>query len=239
VVALAEIAWVGDKKQDRDAFYDCMIAHYNRLDAMGVSYRLMPPVVSYSNGVLSASTDDGSRVYYHTVNSDVEVLYTDGIKTSKPAEYSFVSRRGSAHSPEAAVAAHFKTITPAFNITSSMTDSEKFSFDKAEAYGRIARTTRAGDVGDWVMFTFDAPVECRSMKVATGNFQLPRYIFENGYVEVSYDGVNFERVGDLECGMYTIERPQCAIKAVRIVCTSRGNGAEWVSIQPPTILPKL
>ena len=239
VVALAEIAWVGDKKQDRDAFYDCMIAHYNRLDAMGVSYRLMPPVVSYSNGVLSASTDDGSSVYYRTVNSDVEVLYTDGIRTSKPAEYSFVSRRGSAHSPEAAVAAHFKTITPAFNITSSMTDSEKFSFDKAEAYGRIARTTRAGDVGDWVMFTFDAPVECRSMKVATGNFQLPRYIFENGYVEVSYDGANFERVGDLECGMYTIERPQRAIKAVRIVCTSRGNGAEWVSIQPPTILPKL
>ena len=120
-----------------------------------------------------------------------------------------------------------------------MNDSEKFSFDKAEGYGRIARTTRAGDVGDWVMFTFEQPVSCRRMKVATGNFQLPRYTFENGYVEVSYDGKTFERVGELDCGMFYIEYPARPIKAVRITCTSRGNGAEWVSIQPPTIWPKL
>ena len=120
-----------------------------------------------------------------------------------------------------------------------MSDSEKYSFDKAENYGRLARTTRAGDVGDWVMFSFDTPVECRRMKVAIGNFQLPRYIFENGYVEISFDGDNFTYIGDLECGMFTIEQPQKPIKAVRIICTSRGNGAAWVSIQPPTIYPLL
>ena len=87
------------------------------------------------------------------------------------------------------------TITPAFKITSSMGDREAFSFEKAQGYGRLARTSRTADVGDWVMFTFDNPVKCRRMKVATGNFQLPRYIFENGYVEVSYDGAHFERVG--------------------------------------------
>jgi hexosaminidase len=120
-----------------------------------------------------------------------------------------------------------------------MTDREQFSFDKAEGYGRLARTTRAADVGDWVMFTFDKPVACRRMKVATGNFQLPRFIFENGYVEISYDGRVFERVGLLDCGMFVIEYPARPIKAVRITCTSRGNGAEWVSIQPPTIYPQL
>ena len=120
-----------------------------------------------------------------------------------------------------------------------MPQSEKFSFDKAENYGRLARTARACDVGDWVMFTFDTPVKCRRMKVATGNFQLPRYIFENGYVEVSYDGDDFAYVGDLECGMFVIKYPLQPIKAVRITCTSRGNGAEWVSIQPPTIYPLL
>ena len=78
-----------------------------------------------------------------------------------------------------------------------------------------------------------------SAQVATGNFQLPRYLFENGYVEVSYDGANFERVGELDCGMFYIEQPSRPIKAVRMVCTSRGNGAEWVSIQPPTIYPML
>ena len=75
--------------------------------------------------------------------------------------------------------------------------------------------------------------------MATGNFQLPRFTFENGYVEVSYDGVTFEYLGELVCGMYTIECPSQAIKAVRITSTSRGNGAEWVSIQPPTIWPML
>ena len=166
-------------------------------------------------------------------------LYTEPIKTNKPAHYLFVAQRGEARSQEVAVASYFKTITPTFNITSSMPESERFTFDKAEGYGRLARTTRAGDEGDWVMFTFDTPVECRRMKVATGNFQLPRYLFENGYVEVSYDGVNFERVGDLECGIFYIEQPPHPIKAVRMVCTSRGNGAEWVSIQPPTIYPQL
>ena len=239
IVALAEVAWVDSDERDEEAFYAKMVEHYNRLDAMGVAYRLMPPKVVYKDGALSASTDDGSGVFYRREPMDVEMLYTTPIITDKPAEYCFISRRGEACSPEAGVASHFKTITPAFDITSSMNDSEKFSFDKAEGYGRIARTTRAGDVGDWVMFTFEQPVSCRRMKVATGNFQLPRYTFENGYVEVSYDGVNFERVGELDCGMFYIEYPARPIKAVRITCTSRGNGAEWVSIQPPTIWPKL
>ena len=150
-----------------------------------------------------------------------------------------MARRGEAKSTEAAVDKYFRTITPAFVITSSMGDSESFSFAKAQNYGRLARTNRAAGVGDWVQFTFESAVSCRSMKVATGNFQLPRYIFENGYVEVSYDGVAFERVGDLECGMFVIEYPVRPIKAVRITSTSEGNGARWVSIQPPTILPKL
>ena len=239
IVALAEVAWVDSDERDEAAFYAKMIEHYNRLDAMGVAYRLMPPKVVYEDGVLSASTDDGSRVFYRREPMDVEMLYTTPIITDKPAEYCFISRRGEACSPEAGVASHFKTITPAFDITSSMNDSEKFSFDKAEGYGRIARTTRAGDVGDWVMFTFEQPVSCRRMKVATGNFQLPRYTFENGYVEVSYDGKTFERVGELDCGMFYIEYPARPIKAVCITCSSRGNGAEWVSIQPPTIWPKL
>ena len=62
---------------------------------------------------------------------------------------------------------------------------------------------------------------------------------EQGYAEVSYDGSTFVRVGDIENGMYIVENPPQPIKAVRLVCTSRGNGAKYVSIQPPTIYPKL
>lgn len=239
LLALAEICWVDGNERDVERFYQQMIRHYDRLDRMGVAYRLMPPKVEYQEGVLSAVSDDGSDIYYRRDPMTTEMLYTAPIKTDKPAEYSFVARRGVAMSPEAGVAARFKTITPPFTITSSMGDRESFSFAAAEGYGRIARTSRAADVGDWVAFTFNTPVKCRRMKVATGNFQLPRFIFENGYVEISYDGRNYERVGELECGMFFVEYPSRPIKSVKITCTSRGNGAEWVSIQPPTIWPLL
>ena len=239
LLALAEICWVDSDERDADAFYTKMVRHYDRLDRMGVAYRLMPPKVEYVNGMLSASTDDFSDIYYRREPMTTEMLYTEPIATDKPAEYSFVARRGEAMSPEAGVVAHFKTVTPPFTITSSMGDRENFSFEKAQGYGRLARTSRAADVGDWVEFTFDTPVRCRRMKVATGNFQLPRFIFENGYVELSYDGRTYERVGELECGMFFIEYPSRPIKSVRITCTSQGNGAEWVSVQPPTIWPML
>lgn len=238
-LALAEIAWVGDRARNDAEFYSRMIAHYNRMDAMSIAYRLDAPIVEYQNGILSASVKDGSELYYYNDLNNSVKKYSKPFATNRPAEYYFISRRGVAESPKVAVPVHFKTITPLFTITSSMNDGERFSFVAAQGYGRLARTTRAGDVGDWILFTFDKPVECRRMKVATGNFQLPRYIFENGYVEVSYDGTHFERVGDLDCGMFIIEQPKQAIKAVKIICTSRGNGAKWVSIQPPTIYPKL
>ncbi len=239
IVALAEIAWKDSDERDSEDFYRNMVYHYDRLDAMGIAYRLNTPMVKYEDGILTASVDDGSDIYYRREPMATEMLYTKPIATDKPAEYVFIARRGRAKSQVAAVNAHFKTITPKFDITSSMPESEKYSFDKAENYGRLARTTRAGDVGDWVMFTFETPVRCRRMKVATGNFQLPRYIFENGCVELSFDGDSFFYIGDLECGMLIIEYPEQPIKAVRITCTSRGNGAEWVSIQPPTIYPSL
>ena len=136
-------------------------------------------------------------------------------------------------------AGYFRTLKPQFTITSSMPEHSSMTFAKAQGYGRLARTARTCDVGDWVQFTFAQAVDCRRMQIATGNFQLPRFIFEQGYAEVSYDGTTFVRVGELQNGMYIIDNSPHPIKAVRLVCTSRGNGAKYVSIQPPTILPRL
>lgn len=239
LLAHAEIAWNMDDASNEDLFYNTIISHYERMDAMGVAYRLTPPEVKYYNNILSVEVKDGSEIYTYNTLTDSVVKYMEPISTSKPSAYYFISRRGKASSPKAAVAEHFRTITPAFSLTSSMDDSERFSFEKAQGYGRIARTTRAGDIGDWILYTFETPVKCRSMKIATGNFQLPRYIFENGYVEISYNGIDFNYAGELNGGIYYIEEPEHAIKAVRVICTSQGNGAEWVSVQPPTIYPIL
>lgn len=239
MLSLSEISWVSSDSRNEKAFYEKMTEHYARLDVMGVAYRLMPPKVTFENGVLSAKCDDGSTIYVQNVVTNVGEVYTKPIATTKPERYVFVSRRGNATSPEAAVDGYFRTLMPQFTITSSMPQHATMTFAKAQGYGRLARTSRTCEVDDWVQFTFTQPVVCRRMQVATGNFQLPRFIFEQGYAEVSYDGKTFVRLGNLENGMYIIENPSQPIKAVRLVCTSRGNGAKYVSIQPPTIYPKL
>jgi len=239
LLSLSEIAWVSSDSRDKARFYEQMVCHYERLDAMSVAYRLMPPVVTYANGVLSAKCDDGSSIYVRCVDMLGEVKYDGAITTSKPERYSFVTRRGKAVSPEAAVDGYFRVLRPQFTITSSMPQHSSMTFAKAQGYGRLARTARTCCVGDWIQFTFTQAVDCRRMQVATGNFQLPRFIFEHGYAEISYDGVEFLRAGDIQNGMYIIDNPPLPIKAVRLVCTSQGNGARYVSIQPPTILPKL
>ena len=237
MLAFAEIAWCGEARDSNADFLKRLKDYYSLLDDMDVAYRLEKLDITYADGLLSVCSPIPSDiVVYNTTNGET-YKYSEPILTHTPEHYYFVAHRGRAKSPICSVSGYFRTINPSFVITSSMNDSERYSFVKAQQYGRLARTTRAADVGDWVMFTFDKAVECRAMKVATGNFQLPRYLFENGYVEISYDGQEFERIGELECGMYTITLPKRAIKAVRMVCTSRGNGAEWVSIQPPTIWP--
>ncbi|MBR5133224.1 MAG: beta-N-acetylhexosaminidase [Alistipes sp.] len=239
IVALAEIAWNSSDERNKDKFYKRMVAHYDRLDAMGVAYRLMPPVVSYTEGRLTAKCDDGSEIYVKDELTGKEYRYTAPIATSKPAAYGFVARRAKASSPEAGHESHFKNIYPQFTITSSMPESETMTFAKAQNYGRLARTSRSCKEGDWIQFTFAKAVDCRRMQVATGNFQLPRFIFEEGYAEISYNGTDFHYAGKMGNGIFVIHHPIHPIKAIRLVCTSEGNGAKFVSIQPPTIWPTL
>lgn len=239
ICALSELAWRGESGQ-WPAFYRKLVeSHYSRMTAMGIDFRLFPPEVEYKDGVLTAKTDDRSRIYYQIVGSSEEHLYQAPIKTDKPARYGFYTRFEGARSPEAGVKAHFRMLQPKVKITSSIEPSERFPFSNAESYGRISRTARVGRAGDWILYSFEQPVSCRRLEVRTGNLQLPRYIFNAGYMEVSYDGEKFSRVCDLKCGGGVVENPSKPIKAVRITCTESGNGADFVTIQAPKVYPKL
>ena len=239
ICALSEVAWRG-QGEGWEPFYNRLTtAHYSRMEAMGIDFRMMPPTVQYKDGVLTATTDDRSQIYYTEVGIEGEKLYTAPISTDKPQRFAFRTRRAGAHSPEAAVAGHWRKLQPKVKITSSIAESERFPYSNAEGYGRIARTSRVGIKGDWILYTFDEAVECRRMEIATGNLQLPRYIFTAGYMELSYDGEHFERVGDLKGGGAVIENPRRAIKAVRLVCTQSGNGESFVTVQEPKVYPIL
>ena len=160
--------------------------------------------------------------------------------TGKPQLYAFRSRFGEAVSPEAGVEARFRMSQPKVTVTSSIPPSTKYPYTNAASYdGRIAYTGRTCHNGDWVLYTFDEPVRCRRMEIRTGYIQLPRCIFEQGYMEVSEDGETFRRVCDLQNGIGVVDAPRHAIKAVRIVSTKDGNGAAFVTLQSPWVYPVL
>ncbi|MBO7342881.1 MAG: glycosyl hydrolase family 20, partial [Alistipes sp.] len=186
-----------------------------------------------------ATADDRSQIFYTEVGTEGEKLYTAPIVTDKPQRFAFRTRRAGARSPEAAVTAHWRKLQPKVKITSSIAESERFPYSNAEGYGRIARTSRVGVEGDWILYTFEEPVVCRRMEIATGNLQLPRFIFTAGYMELSYDGEHFERVAELKGGAAAIENPRRGIKAVRLVCTQSGNGENFVTVQEPKVYPVL
>lgn len=234
--ALSEVVW-SEGEREWPAFYTRLRRHYDRMAAMGIRFRLMPPRVSYSDGLLRVTTDDGARIDY-TADDGAVHRYETPIRTEHPAGYLFRSTWGTGRSPSVAVPERYRTLQPAVRITSSIAESPRFPFVKAEQYRGIARTARTCRRGDWILYTFADPVVCREIAVNTGNIQLPRFIVTTGYVEASYDGRTFVRVGELEKGGAVI-RPEHPLCAVRIVSTCEGNGCPFVTIQSPIVRPVL
>ena len=238
ICALARIAWRGND-EGWDAFYrELVTEHYDRMAAMDIHFRLFPPTVSYRDGAFTVTTDDGSEIYYIKEGSDREHRYQSPVRTDKPHQYRFFTRYKTARSPYVADKSYYRTLAPAFALSTSMGESTGFPYTNAEKYRGLSRTRRACRQQDWIRYDFEQPVRCREMYLQTGNRQLPKTIVTTGFAELSYDGETFERVGELEKGSITLH-PDRPVKAVRIVSTCDDNGTPWVTIQPPRIKPVL
>ena len=235
--AVAELGW-GKNGSDWDGFYARLRSHYDRMSAMNINYRLMPPTVEFAEGKLSASTDDNATIYYRKEFSDRPVRYTRPIKCEHPGEYIFWSEYRNARSPQVAHADHYKAIKPAFKLTSSIESARKDGYQRVEEYRSRVNTNRTCQSGDWFLFEFDEAVECREMEFVTGYTHIAHRIFPTGYVEVSADGEKFARAATLVDGCAKIEQPAKPIKAVRIVSTHDRNSTRGVVINAPIIKPK-
>ena len=235
--AVSEIAW-GKNGGDWSEFYDRLKGkHYDRMASMDIHFRLNPPTVKYEDGELTATVDDNSIIYYAVENENSSTRYVRPIKTDKPAQYVFWSEYRTATSPRTAVPEHYATLKPAMKITSSMTDNEAV-FNRANEYRGTAFIHEVCKNGDWILFEFDKPVNCREIEFITGYAHIPKFIFNSGYLETSTDGVTFERVAVLHAGRAKLVNPT-QIKAARIVSTCDGNGTYLVVVTPPVIKPIL
>lgn len=245
ICALSRIAWSGND-DGWDAYYDELKGkHYDRMAAMGIRFRLFPPKVKYvgpkagtKSGYFEVTTDDASEILYMLDGESAEHRLTEPLRTDKPHRYRFFTRYKTARSPMVADKSYYRVLAPALTISASMGESTQFPYINASTYRGLSRTRRACRQGDWVLYVFEKPVSCREMYLQTGNRQLPKTILTTGYAEVSYDGQEFVRAGELEKGSITL-RPQRPVKAVRLVSTCDDNGTPYVTIQPPVVKPIL
>ena len=229
--ALSEVAWSRNKRSWEQFSAAMNKAHFSRMDAMGVTYRLEPPKVTYVSGVLTASVADGSTLYYTDTRTGKSAKYTKPISTTEPYLYSFESRRGTGKSKTTGSIEYFATLKPAVTVTTSIPCSSRTPITNAAKYGNsIVRTTRAAKSGDWIEYRFEKPLKCREIYAQTGHIHLRRCHFLAGYVEVSYDGENFTRVAELTDGGAAVVSDK-AIYALRIVATSRSDAENQVVIQ--------
>jgi hexosaminidase len=123
-------------------------------------------------------------------------------------------------------------LTPAVTLTSNLSEASRWPFANVESYKRVARTTTTCHRGDWFQWTFAAPLTCQSIRVATGYAHLQRAGVAQGYVEASYDGVTFERVAELHDAGEATFSPRGAVRSVRVVSETQGNGESFTIIQP-------
>lgn len=94
VTALAEVGWTPEKSRNWDDFYTRLTrSHLDRLDVLGVPYRMFPPEVNYSKGTITAAAPfEGAEIRYTVDGGEPgmnSALYTGAIKDSDPRRYLF------------------------------------------------------------------------------------------------------------------------------------------------------
>ena len=113
---------------------------------------------------------------------------------------------------------------PEVKVTSSMAENPKFPISNLEDYNieTYMRTDVACVSGDWILYTFTNPVVSSKIDVLTGIPHHPRFIVNDGHVEYSYNGIDFEKGENFDYGNASVY-PKKPVKAIKIVITGTNN----------------
>ena len=233
---VAEVSWSKNRRSYDDMMTVLNSNFHHKLHRMSATFRLNPPTVVLQNGRIVASTNDGSKIFYKDIRNNKTQEYKQPLSASLAPYVCFHSRLMTGYSPEVGLPAYYASQTPAVTITSSMPFSKRTPIENCSSYKSTVNTSRCAKKDDWVLFSFERPVKCSYLRVATGYEHLRRCLIYNGYVEVSYDGETFVKAGNLSNGAYIL-RPKSNqfIHALRIVATGISDAEEKVIIQPLVI----
>ena len=225
LLVLSEIAWC-QHKPDYQEFKEVLYnSQYERLDAMGWKFRIVPPEVVYEDGKLVVTCDNKDlKIRYTKDGSEPTVKsdrYYDPIKTKTPENYRFATfyngRSSIARGAQNIELHHY--LKPTTTVESNIPFFEDINRLVDYDLNTYCFTAREIGDGDYIKFTFDEPVECQSIGMCTGYYTLAVYGVLNGYIEYSYDGEEYHRGNRFEYDAIDGYRAYChPEKPVKSVC---------------------
>ena len=221
--ALAEIGWTPQEKRQWEDFSQRIgQSHYNRMYEMGIAFRVPPPTVQYTNGMLVVTppypwsvvryTDDESEPNMHSPICHYPIV------TQKPWNYRFATFYRDAFQSVAIPGALRVYQKPETTAEASFALSPRFKLEHLVDYNpeTYLRSTGLMKEGDYLLFRFAQPLNGTRINVHTGIPGIPTYYVEDGHVEYSLDGETFVKAGDLVYGQLRFTPPK-GVKALRIV----------------------
>lgn len=243
ICASAEVGWTNPNKKNWDDFYRRLTkVHYERLYNMGIAFRLQYPDIKYIGNSLKVGlpyewaivryTSDGSEPNYSST------IYTGDIVTYEPEKFRFATFYKDQLKSITVGASNIdinKYITPEkgypeteVTITTNMESNPRFPVSNAADYNYSTyfRSSKKASAGDYFTYTFKNPLKCSSVKVKTGIPKIDLYGVTDGYVEYSFDGINYIKGAVFKDYISTIEGlpKDKGIKSIRIVVTDENDG---------------
>ena len=228
LLALSEIGWTDFDKRDYDDFENRLFnSHYDRLYAMGLKFRIAPPLVSYQDGQLVVSKDNDALTIRYTNDGSTpnldSPLYEKPISTDAPENYRFATfykdRSSIARAAQNVAIHHY--LKPATTVESNIPFRGDINRLVDYDLNTYIFTDKEVCAGDYIRFDFDEPVVCHSIGMCTGYYKLAVYGILNGYIEFSYDGENFIKGQRFEYDKFDGYKAYCypekPVKSVRVV----------------------
>ncbi|MEG2849157.1 MAG: family 20 glycosylhydrolase, partial [Bacteroidales bacterium] len=226
--ALAEIGWTNQELRNFTDFnYRLTKTHYERLFNMGIAFRLPYPSVIYDSNTLKVTLPYNWAIIRYTTDgtepNSSSNIYTGDIVTFEPENFRFATfykdiiKSSTVGAKNIALANY---ISPTVSIETSFGEHPRFPISNITTYDfkKYWRTNRKGKAGDFVIYNFAEPVECKEITIETGIPNIDFYGVTNGYVEYSYDGINYIK-GDYFVENIAVITPKNKVKSVKIVIT--------------------
>lgn len=115
-------------------------------------------------------------------------------------------------------------LEPEVKVTSSLSENPRYPISNLTDYNpdTYLRTDVPCKNGDWILYTFSIPVTSSKIEILTGIPNHPRFFVNDGHVEYSYNGTDFEKGEAFEYGTASIN-PKKPIKAIKIMITGTNH----------------